>query len=139
MRASLTGWAFTGLCARCSVRRVEASSVTRSERAEEKHSRLPPLLSSRSVPLRIVVAGIVPAALGALCGWLLGVNELAYLVLTVVAILGGLGAGLEHTETRGAALRGFIGGALFGGFILFVHELTGEEAKAHLPEPPIVL
>jgi len=36
-------------------------------------------------------------------------------------------------------VRGLIGGALFGGFILIVHELTGKAAKAHLPDPPIVL
>ena len=107
---------------------------------EPEHSKLPPLLSSRPVPLRVVVAGVVPAVFGAICGWLLGVNEVAYIVLSApVAILGGVLAGLEHTDSRGAAVRGLIGGALFGGFILIVHELTGKEPKAHLPEPPIVL
>jgi hypothetical protein len=56
-----------------------------------------------------------------------------------VAILGGFLAGLEHRDAGSAAVRGLIGGGLFGGFILIVHELTGEEAKAHLPEPAIVL
>jgi hypothetical protein len=119
---------------------VEASSVSRAERAETSESKLPPLLLSRPLPVRILVAGVVPAAFGAICGWLLGVNEIAYTVLAVpVAILGGAAAGFEHTEPRQAAIRGLIGGALFGGFILIVHELTGKAAKAHLPDPPIVL
>jgi hypothetical protein len=108
--------------------------------AETTESRLPPLLSSRPIPMRIVVAGVVPAVFGAICGWLLGVNEVAYTVLAVpVAIVGGALAGFEHNEPRQAAVRGLIGGALFGGFILIVHELTGKAAKAHLPDPPIVL
>jgi hypothetical protein len=118
---------------------VEASSVPRTERAETG-SKLPPLLSSRPLPLQVVLAGMVPAAFGALCGWLLGVSEVAYLVLAVpVAILGGAAAGFEHTVPRQAAIRGLIGGGLFGGFILIVHELTGKAAKAHLPDPPVVL
>jgi xanthine/uracil permease len=114
--------------------------VSRAERAETKESKLPPLLSSRPIPLQVALAGGVPALFGALCGWLLGVSEVAYVVLAVpVAILGGMAAGFEHTEPRQAAVRGLIGGALFGGFILIVHELTGKEPKADLPEPPIVL
>lgn len=113
--------------------------MPRTERAESE-SKLPPLLSSRPLPLQLVLAGLVPAAFGALCGWLLGVSEVAYLVLAVpVAILGGLAAGFEHTEPRQAAIRGLIGGALFGGFILIAHELTGKAPKAQLPEPPVVL
>jgi hypothetical protein len=110
------------------------------ERPEPGGHKLPPLLSSRSQAAQVVVAGVVPASFGALCGWVVGVNEIAYLVLAVpVAILGGLGAGFEHRGSRSGALRGLLGGTLFGGFILIVHELTGLEAKAHLPEPAIVL
>jgi hypothetical protein len=118
---------------------VEASSVPRPEPAE-KESKLPPLLSSRPLPLQVVLAGLVPATFGAICGWLLGVSEVAYIVAAVpVAIVGGVAAGFEHTVPRQAAVRGLIGGALFGGFILIVHELTGKAAKAKLPDPPIVL
>jgi hypothetical protein len=103
-------------------------------------SKLPPLLSSRPPALKVIQAGVVPAAFGALCGWLVGVSEVIYLILAVpVAALGAFLAGLEHRAAGAAAVRGLIGGGLFGGFILIVHELTGEEAKAHLPEPPIVL
>lgn len=86
----------------------------------------------------LVVGG--PVLFGALCGWLLGVSEAAYLLLVgPVAILGGLGAGLDHLGGRSGALRGVLGGALFGASILVVHELTGEDPKANLPDPPILL
>jgi hypothetical protein len=86
-----------------------------------------------------VLALVVPAAFGALAGWLLGVNEVAYIVVTVLAIGGGYFAGREHMGGREGALRGLVGGSLFGGFILITHELIGKEPKAHLPEPAIIL
>lgn len=100
---------------------------------------LPPLLSSRPPAVQGVLAGVVPAAFGALVGVMLGVSEPLYLVLSVLGILGGFAAGLEHDRPAAGALRGLAGGALFGGLILIVHELTGNEAKAELPEPAILL
>jgi hypothetical protein len=100
---------------------------------------MPHLLRARPIGLQVVLAGLVPAAFGAICGYLLGVSEVAYLVLTILAIAGGYGAGLEHDGGREGALRGVVGGTLFGGFILLVHEATGKEAKAELPEPEILL
>jgi hypothetical protein len=91
------------------------------------------------VPVQLVLAVLVPIAFGAICGWLLGVDEAAYLVLSILAILGGYAAGLEHKGLAEGALRGLVGGALFGGTILLVHEATGETAKATLPDPKILL
>jgi hypothetical protein len=82
---------------------------------------------------------VVPAAFGAVCGWLLGVDEAAYLIASVLAIGGGYFAGKEHDGAGEGAVRGFVGGLLFGGLILLVHEATGEEAKADLPEPEVLL
>ena len=125
---------------------MEGSSVAERGEAEEareeeqEESKLPPLLSERPLPVQILLAGVIPAAYGALCGWVLGVNEVAYIILaTPIAILGQLAAGFEHRKPRDGALRGAIAGALFGGFILIVHELTGKEPKAELPEPEIIL
>jgi hypothetical protein len=56
-----------------------------------------------------------------------------------LAILGGYAAGLDHETPRSGALRGVLGGLLFGSFILLAHEVTGAEAKADLPDPAIVL
>lgn len=82
---------------------------------------------------------MVPAAFGALCGWVLGVNETAYLVLSVLALIGAYVAGREHLKAIEAALRGAVTGAFFGGAILLVHNATGEPAKVKLPDPEILL
>ena len=71
-----------------------------------------------------------PDAFGALTGYLLGVNEIAYIVLAGLGILGGYLAGMEHKGAGEGALRGLGGGLLFGGSILLVHEATGDEPKA---------
>ena len=78
-------------------------------------------------------------AFGALCGWLLGVNKTAYLVLSLLAIAGGYVAGQEHAGAAEGAIRGAIGGTLFGGSILLVHQATGKAPKADLPDPKILL
>jgi hypothetical protein len=100
---------------------------------------LPPLLSSRPVGVQVVLAGVVPAVYGAVCGLLLGASEALYLIAVVLAILGGYAAGLDHESPGSGALRGVLGGFLFGSFILLAHEVTGAEAKADLPDPAIVL
>ena len=100
---------------------------------------MPHLLRSRPVALQFVFAGIVPALFGAVTGWMLGVSEIGYLVLSVMGIGGGYFAGLEHDGAGEGAIRGVIGGALFGGLILLTHEALDEEAKAELPHPEILL
>jgi hypothetical protein len=101
--------------------------------------RLPPLLSERSRPVQVVLAVVVPALFGALTGVFLGVSEPVYLVLSLIGILGGVGAGFDHMGARAGALRGVVAGSVFGAFILIAHEVHGGEAEAHLPEPAIVL
>jgi hypothetical protein len=100
---------------------------------------MPHLLRSRPVGLQVVLAGLVPALFGALTGWVLGLSEIGYLVLSILALAGAYAAGLEHDGAGEAALRGALGGALFGAFILLTHNATGDEPKAHLPEPEILL
>jgi hypothetical protein len=97
------------------------------------------LLRTRPLPLQLVLAGVVPIAFGAICGWLLGVDKTAYLVLSLLAIAGGYLAGQEHVGAGEGALRGLVGGALFGGAILLVHEATGKAPKADVPDPKIIL
>jgi len=91
------------------------------------------------VPVQILLAVIVPALFGAICGWLLGVNKTAYLVLSILALLGGYAAGTEHKGAGGGALRGLLGGTLFGGAILLVNEALDKTPKADLPDPKILL
>jgi hypothetical protein len=104
---------------------------------EAEHSKLPHLWASRPWPLRIVLATVPSAAYGALCGWVLGVSEVAYIILAIpLAILLQLLVGLEHRNRAEAAARGFVAGAFFGGFILIVNQLLIDtEPKFHLEDP----
>jgi hypothetical protein len=89
--------------------------------------------------LQVFLAGAVPLAFGAICGWLLGLDKTAYLIASLLAIGGGYFAGKEHDGAREGALRGLVGGSLFGAGILLLHEATGKEAKADLPHPAALL
>ncbi|TML06223.1 MAG: hypothetical protein E6G41_08350 [Actinobacteria bacterium] len=98
-----------------------------------------PLLSERPAGEQIFIVLVLPAAFGAICGVLLGISGAVYTVLTVLGILGGIAAGYDHPTASEGALRGVAGGSLFGTFILLAHAITGEHAKAKLPEPHIFL
>ena len=100
---------------------------------------MPPLLASRTPPLQMVLGVVVPALFGVVTGILLGFSEPAYLAFSILGILGGFFAGLEHRGAGEGAIRGFNGGLLFGAFILLAHEVSGKEPKAHLPHPEILL
>jgi hypothetical protein len=100
---------------------------------------LPPALSSRPPGAQFLLAGVVPAVYGAVCGLLLGASEGLYVIGTLLAIPGGYVAGLEHETPSSGALRGVLGGLLFGSFILLAHEITGAKSEADLPDPAIVL
>jgi hypothetical protein len=99
----------------------------------------PPLLEEHPLPLRIILAGVVPAVYGALTGYFVGVSEVTYLVLSVIGIVGGIGAGFDHLGTAAGAKRGLLAGTIFGASILIAHEIHGAEAKADLPDPAILL
>lgn len=80
-----------------------------------------------------------PILFGLVCGFLLGISESAYLIASILAILGGFFAGYEHEGGRDGAMRGVVGGTLFGSFILIGHEIHGHDPKADLPDPPVLL
>ena len=101
--------------------------------------RLTPLMSEHPPAVRFVLVGVVPAVYGAITGLTLGWSEPVYLVLSLLGILGGFGAGFDHLGAAAGARRGLLAGAIFGAFILIAHELSGEPAEAHLPEPAILL
>lgn len=82
---------------------------------------------------------VAPSVLGVFTGLALGLSEGVYLFLNVIAAVGGVLAGLEHRGARGGALRGVVGGLLFGVFILLTHALSGAPAKATLPSPLMLL
>jgi hypothetical protein len=100
---------------------------------------MPELLRERPLPVQAIAALVVPAIFGGITGWVLGVNEAAYVVLSLLGIGGGYFAGFEHEGAKAGALRGVFGGSLFGASILLVHEAIGAEPTAHLPHPEILL
>ena len=98
-----------------------------------------PLLLTRPFGAQLVIAVIVPALFGLLTGYILGVSEVGYLVLSLLGVLGGIGAGYDHAGADEGFVRGILGGLLFGVFILVGHSVFGQEAKAHIPQPHVVL
>jgi hypothetical protein len=98
-----------------------------------------PLFSERSKPLQVVTAGVIPALFGAGTGLMLGVSATGYWILNLLALIGGVLAGLEHEDGWKGADRGLLGGTLFGAFLLIAHALAGSDAKVTLPEIQPVL
>src|SRR3712207_5871235 len=100
---------------------------------------MPTLLKERTNREELIIVVVIPLLFGAVTGWMLGVSEPVYTVLTLLGIAGGLAAGLEHEYALEGFYRGLLGGLLFGLGILLTHGIIGADAKAHLLEPEVVL
>jgi hypothetical protein len=98
-----------------------------------------PLLLERSFPAQFVLAIVLPIAFGILTGYILGQDETAYLVLSLLGVAGGIGAGYDHDGADQGFVRGIIGGLLFGTSILLAHSLFDQVATAKLPDPHGIL
>ncbi|MFZ0092007.1 MAG: hypothetical protein WAL63_21090 [Solirubrobacteraceae bacterium] len=100
----------------------------------------PVLLRDRSRPAQIVLGGVVPAAIGAGAGVLVGVSATAYWILGILAAFGGFLGGFEHRDGWGGADRGFFGGIFYGIALLVTHALVGTTAKVSLGSfPPFLV
>lgn len=99
----------------------------------------PPLFRDLEPGHRALNAVVMPILFGVLCGWILGVSEGAYLVLTTLGIAGGVAGGFEHLGAREGALRGVVGGVLFASSILLTNAAIGADPEAKLPDPEILL
>ena len=97
-----------------------------------------PLLLDRAVPARVVLGLLVPSAYGFLTGIALDKSKGLYIVLVILAAIGGVLAGFEMYGSGQGAVRGLVGGTLFGGFLLIGHAVIGGDATVKLPDPEIV-
>jgi hypothetical protein len=97
-----------------------------------------PLLLERPVAARVALGLGVPAAYGFVTGIALDKSQPLYIVLIILAAIGGLLAGFEMYGPGQGAVRGFVGGTLFGAFILIAHEVVSGDATVKLPHPAIV-
>jgi hypothetical protein len=113
-----------------------AVSIERAEEAPVQRSRFAgaPLFAERPLGLRVLGAVVVPAVFGAVSGVVLGVSAGIYWVLQVIALIGAVLGGLEHRSAREAALRGLIGGTIYGAFILIAHAVAGTDPEIKLPD-----
>lgn len=100
-----------------------------------------PLLRERPRSTQVLLALVVPTALGAVAGILLGVSATAYWAIGAIAFAGGILAGFEHADGRDGAERGLVGGTLYGTGLLVAHAIAGTDAKVSLPgfAPVLVL
>jgi hypothetical protein len=97
---------------------------------------LPPAFEDRSAAEQIVGAVVVTMVFGLITGFALGWNEILYYVLVgPVAIVGGFFGGMEHRSADEGAVRGGMGGLVYGSFILLGLEILNTEPEAHLSDP----
>ena len=92
----------------------------------------PVLFRDRSRPAQVILGGVIPAAIGAVAGILLGVSSAAYWAVGALAAVGAVLAGFEHRDGWGGADRGFFGGIFYGTALLVAHWLAGTDAKVSL-------
>ena len=100
----------------------------------------PVLFDDRSLAAQVVIAGVIPAAIGALAGVLIGVSSTAYWVVAILAGVGAFLAGFEHLDGWEAADRGLVCGVVYGSALLVAHALVGTHAKVSLGSfPPLLV
>jgi hypothetical protein len=92
-----------------------------------------PLFRERPRSVQVILGLVVPTALGAVAGVLLGVSATAYWVIGLLAFGGGFLAGFEHADGWDGAARGLVGGTLYGTGLLVAHAIAGTDAKVALP------
>jgi hypothetical protein len=99
----------------------------------ERWLRATPLFRHRPRPVQLITGLVVPTAVGAVAGILLGVSAAAYWAIGLAALVGGVLAGFEHADGWDGADRGLVGGTLYGAGLLIAHAIAGTDAKVSLP------
>ena len=81
---------------------------------------------------------VVPSVYGFATGIALDKSQPLYIVLIILAAIGGVLAGFEMYGSGQGAVRGVVGGTLFGLFILLAHQVVSGDATVKLPHPAIL-
>ena len=97
----------------------------------ERFSDLPPAVQAQ-------LAIFTPLMLGLIAGLVVVHGSTVYWIIQVIAFLGGIAAGTEHDGPREGAIRGVIGGLVYGLGIYIAFKATGEDAKIS-SEPTLLL
>ena len=98
----------------------------------------PPLLLERPVAARVALGLVVPSVYGFVTGIALDKTQPLYIVLIVLAAIGAVLAGFEMYGSGQGAVRGLVGGTLYGALILIAHGLISGDATVKLPHPAIL-
>jgi hypothetical protein len=101
--------------------------------------KMPVLFVDRPGRVQLVLVVLAPAILGGIAGLVLPPVPALYIVIQVIAAIGGLLAGLEHRKAGEAALRGLGGGFFYGLAIVALHALSGGDDHHYLGQLPILL
>jgi hypothetical protein len=91
----------------------------------------------RAVQVQLVAGGAL--LFGMVCGFVLSEGKTGWIVLNLVAAIGGFLAGLDHAGPRDGALRGLAGGFLFGLGVVIADAVTDAPPVADVPDPLGVL
>ncbi|MGI8846357.1 MAG: hypothetical protein ACR2HC_09350 [Thermoleophilaceae bacterium] len=52
------------------------------------------------LPMQVLLVVVVPVAFGVVTGIFLGLSEPVYIVLSIIGVVGGVGAGFDHLGAR---------------------------------------
>jgi hypothetical protein len=99
----------------------------------------PTLFRDRPRSIQVILGGVVPLAVGAVAGIMVGTAAGVYYAVGILAAVGGVLAGLEHRDGWGGADRGLVGGALYGIGLLVAHAIAGTDATVSLGSFPLLL
>lgn len=92
----------------------------------------------RPLPIKIMLAAVAPAWVGAMEGILIGVSSFLYWTVALVACAGVYRAGTEHSDGWTGADRGLVSGLIYGVVLLVVHGFVGTTAHVSLGAfPPL--
>jgi hypothetical protein len=96
--------------------------------------------TERSAQAQFLLAIVVPFVFGAIVGVVLGTSAAGYWILSAIAAIGAILAGLEHPGPRPAAMRGLAMGAVYGIGVLLAHAVSGADAEVSLGSfPPFLV